>query len=348
MINAALLIWPVEGVMKVLFVLKRGGYGNKYGYGSTGLFNSSKFVVDMLNDNGIEAKEVVVTDNNDIDREVFTFKPDVVFIEALWVVPEKFDILKKLHPRVRWVVRVHSDIPFLANEGISVDWIFGYLARDVEVAFNDHKTFKSFRAIDQKPGDYPKIAYLPNFYPVRNHGGSHKHRIDLHIGCFGAIRPLKNQLTQAVAAIKYADSVCRTLRFYVNATRLEGGGENIIKNLRALFANTQHELVEVPWLNRADFLKLLRQMDLAMCVSFTETFCIVAADAVSVDVPLVCSDQVPWATGLSIVKPTEVAEIANRISAMLGPVGEIATFFNRRGLRRFSERARETWLEFLN
>lgn len=332
--------------MKVLFVLKRGGYGNQYGYGSTGLFNSSKFVVDMLNENGVTAKEVVVVDNNDIDREVFTFKPDVVFIEALWVVPEKFDILKKLHPHVKWVVRVHSDIPFLAQEGISVDWIFQYLDKGVTVAFNDHKTFNSFRSIDDFDDH---IAYLPNFYPIEicRPEHRHKHRLDLHFGCFGAIRPLKNQLTQAVAAIKYADSVNKQLNFYVNATRVEGG-ENIIKNLRALFKNTEHTLVEVSWLDREKFLELLRHMDLALCVSFTETFCIVAADAVSENVPLICSNQIPWAAGLSIVSTTDVAQIAERIGPITGHLAEQAAFENRRNLRKFSERAEVTWLDFLD
>src|ERR1700688_2506570 len=98
--------------MKVLFVLKKSGYGCNYNYGTSGLLNSATFIVDMLNDSGVEAKLVIVNDNNDIDREVSNFQPDTVVIEALWVVPEKFDALKKLHPNVNWIVRIHSDLPF--------------------------------------------------------------------------------------------------------------------------------------------------------------------------------------------------------------------------------------------
>ena len=115
--------------MKILFLLKKKA-AYSCGYDRTaasGLFNSAKFVADMLNAAGVKAKVEEVVDNNSIDKAVHDYRPNVAVIEALWVVPEKFDILKKFHPSVRWIVRLHSDIPFLAGEGIACDWIFGYL-----------------------------------------------------------------------------------------------------------------------------------------------------------------------------------------------------------------------------
>ena len=52
--------------MKVLFILKKNSYGysGSYGYGASGLLNSARFIVDMLNDNGVEAKLATVTDNS--------------------------------------------------------------------------------------------------------------------------------------------------------------------------------------------------------------------------------------------------------------------------------------------
>ena len=85
---------------RVLFILKRKedysqeDYSKSQGL-ATGLLNSPTFVNDMLIDEGVESKLVVVIDNNDIDREVTSYKPTHVIIEALWVVPEKFDILQK-------------------------------------------------------------------------------------------------------------------------------------------------------------------------------------------------------------------------------------------------------------
>lgn len=87
---------------RVLFICKKN---NNYGFVSyskknSGLFNSTRFIVEALVARGIDAGIVEVTDNNDIDREVTQFKADIVVIEALWVVPEKFLVLQKLHTNV--------------------------------------------------------------------------------------------------------------------------------------------------------------------------------------------------------------------------------------------------------
>ena len=91
---------------KVLFILKkRKSSHSNYSVVSSGLFNSANFVSDMLNKNGIESHLVEVIDNNCIDREVTQYKPTHVIIEALWVVPSKFEVLTKLHPNVEWIIR---------------------------------------------------------------------------------------------------------------------------------------------------------------------------------------------------------------------------------------------------
>jgi hypothetical protein len=325
--------------MKLLFLLKKqAGYGC-YSYSQTsGLFNSAKFVVDMLNDAGVAAKLVEVTDNNDIDREVTGYRPDVVIIEALWVVPEKFDILKRLHPQVEWIVRLHSDLPFLATEGVAMEWIFGYLERGIEVAPNSPKLARELFEI---AGD-ENIRYLPKFYPVRNL--KHEPSGFLNVGCFGALRPLKNTLTQAVAAIEYADARDQHLLFHINAGRCEQGGESVLKNLRSLFQNTEHFLIEHPWLDRPKFLRLLSRMDFALAVSFSETFCITAADAVSTNTPLICSGEIPWASSLSVVPATDVQAIVRKMNFLTSPARYIVNALNRRNLREYSENSRDIWL----
>jgi len=331
--------------MKVLFILKKNGYthgGGKHHYNSSGLFNSAKFVVDMLRDNGVDAELVTVVDNNGIDKEVTEFRPDVVIVEALWVVPEKFDILKNLHPNVKWIVRLHSYVPFLASEGVAVSWVFEYIKRGVYVAFNDKRARETFK---EAAGSSRGFLYLPNYYPETRYDSEFKHPA-LHIGCFGAIRPLKNHLEQAMAAISYANNKSKELHFYVNS-RVEQGGEEVLKNLRSLFANTQHTLKELPWLERRAFLVTMSKMDLAMCVSFTETFCLTAADAVSVYTPLLCSSQVPWASFLSIVPETNVKAIENGISRQLCPLGVISALFNSIKLVIYARRSAKQWLRVL-
>jgi glycosyltransferase involved in cell wall biosynthesis len=330
--------------MRVLFLLKKNNYGYEgIGDGAGGLLNSCRFIVDMLSRAGIEAKLVVVIDNNDINREVTLFRPDVVVIEALWVVPEKFDILKLLHPDVTWIVRIHSDFPFLASDGIAFSWIYGYLSRSVYVAFNKERTADDvFRLTNDS-----RVLFLPNYYKVSH---VHKESFDdgaLHIGCFGAVRPLKNQLIQAIAAIEYADSVDESLVFHINGTRTEQGGIPVLRNLIALFDNSGHELVLHPWLEHLDFLRLMIKMDLSMAVSFSETFCITAADAVAVNVPLVCSDQVPWADRRSIVPTTDTKAIRERIGTLLNG-SFLSRTLNLMGLRKYAKRSKRIWLSTLD
>jgi hypothetical protein len=325
--------------MRVLFILKLGDYGYS-GIISSGLFNSAQFIVDMLNANGQTAKLVQVPDNNSIDKEVTVFKPDVVIIEALWVVPTKFAVLTKLHPTVKWVVRVHSDLPFLSHEGMAMEWLFEYLKHaNVSIAFNDQRIANDFAYLISDPS---MPLYLPNYYPISPAVFATLMNPVVVIGCFGAIRPLKNQLLQAMAAILYAKKTGRPVEFHINSTRIEGG-EAILKNMRALFAATDNVLIEHPWLPRADFLELISTMSIVMAVSLSETFCITAADAVSRGVPLICSEQVPWADSSSIVDATSVPDIIEKLDDPF----DISTKKNQKNLRKYSEKAQQIWLRYL-
>src|SRR5689334_13150548 len=98
----------------------------------------------------------------------------------------------------------------------------------------------------------------------------------INIASFGSLRPFKNQLIQAVAAIVFAEQKDKILYFHINSTRMEQGGESVIKNIKALFEGTDHKLVEHGWLEQHHFLELVSRMDLGMQISFTESFNLVA------------------------------------------------------------------------
>ena len=334
--------------MKVLFIAKKGQkYSGAYGYAaSSGLLNSATFVVEMLNGRGVGAKFVHVIDNNDIDREVTQHRPDVVVIEALWVTPSKFDVLTQLHPNVQWVVRVHSEVPFLAQEGMAMQWMFECLSKaNVFVAFNSLRAMHDFMRVSWSD----KLLYLPNYFPENRWGICRDYtsaKGELHVGCFGAIRPLKNQLLQAMSSIRYADLEHKHLNFHMNTTRVEGG-EEVLKNIRSLFSNSTHRLVEHEWLKHSHFQHLLSRLDFAMCVSLSETFCIVAADAVSLGVPLVCSPEVPWSSKVSQADPTSMDSILDTMY-LVGKLGRASGYMNRRGLKKYNSISIEVWLQFLS
>jgi len=330
---------------KVLFILrkKQTSHAN-YSSISSGLLNSAKFVSDMLNKNGIESHLVEVRDNNCIDREVTKYKPTHVVIEALWIVPSKFEILTKLHPDIKWIIRLHSDISFLANEGIAMEWIYEYLKfPQITVSSNDFETNQNFEILTNK-----KFAYLPNYYPVgffNKNKPKESCKKTINVGCFGAIRPLKNQLIQAVAAIDYADSCNKKLRFHINVKRVEGKGEPVLKNLRELFENNpKHELVEYGWLNHDEFIDLVQSMDLGMQVSFTETFNIVTADFVNNNVPVVVSKEISWVNPLFFANPSKVDSIFSRMKLAFAFSG--LKFLNKIGLWWYSLRSEKIWTKY--
>ena len=345
---------PTKPASRVLFILKaQGSYGS---YSTTtkssGLQNSAQFVVDMLNANGLVAKMEIVVDNNDIDRVVTAFQADYVIIEALWVVPDKFAVLRQLHPHVKWIVRLHSEIPFLAQEGIAVEWAFQYPGYGVYVAFNSERTYNYFLNLYKHspyPGDEDFVMYLPNFYPITDGLTAKlpKHKSIVHIGAFGAIRPLKNQLIQAAAAIEFAARKGVSLVYHINGSRVEQRGESGLKNIRALFTNfsTFTTLVEHPWLARTEFLNVVKEMDLGLQMSFTESFNIIVADLVSCNIPVVTSPEVRWVDKSFRAEPTNLEDIITKMNrAYFWKTWVPSVNWNLSGLEDYCKDSQRVWL----
>jgi hypothetical protein len=354
---------------RALFILKqRQDYSTDlYGFCNytvaTGMYNSANFVAEMLTKAGITAKAVIVADNNSIDREVTAFKPTHVFIEGFWVVPEKFDVLMPLHKHVRWFVRCHSELPFLAQEGIALGWTFQYLQRGIGVAGNSPRIAVELRHLGEWAGVPAAMLddltpMLPNYYPIESVPSIDIGEPDdalenfdnnselFDISCFGAIRPMKNHLMQAVAAVEFAKKHHKGLRFHINTGRVEMYGANTLKNLKALFSGLgpYYELVEHPWTSHEKFLKLVSQMDICMQVSFTETFNIVSADAVNMNVPIVVSEEVAWAYPY-FADPNSSDNITKVMTSVWNRK-DVLVKHNREALRKFSHDSNEAWVEY--
>jgi hypothetical protein len=302
----------------------------------------------MLVKNGIESHLVEVKDNNCIDREVTKYKPTHVIIEALWVVPSKFEQLIKLHPNVEWIIRLHSDIPFLANEGIAIDWIYQYLKyKNVKVSINSKRADREFGVVTQK-----EFLYLPNYYPVgffnKNKPAKRDKKI-LNIGCFGAVRPMKNHLLQAFASIEFADKNNKTLYFHINTGRVENNGDPVLKNLRYLFENNQrHFLIEHKWMTHDKFVEVLQRMDIGLQVSFSETFNIVAADLVNNNIPVVVSDEISWVSPLFYAKTTSSKSIVNKIGFAYRFRNLGLQLINKISLYLYSTKSEKIWVDYFS
>lgn len=352
--------------LKLLFLLKKnlesGGYSSKVK--CSGLYNSASILAEQLRDDlGVETALEIVIDGNAIDKQLAAYKPDLAIIEAIWVTPEKIKELVQLHKKVVFVIRIHSEVPFLSNEGMAITWIKEYakIPRTI-VALNSDDTYRSFKALKQ----IKRVNYLPNIYDrivaERIHRRTYLRQMAQYmlfprrisslnqavvdIGCFGAIRPVKNQLIQAFAAIGFANRFGVKLRFHINSTRTEQGGESILKNLRALFNESEHELVEHPWMERQAFLKLVKKMDLGLQVSFNESFNIVAADFVSQGVPVVVSPAIKWMPEQLYANPVDTDSIDIKIEQcfLYRYFFKYSQYF---ALHGYNKRAMKEWKKFL-
>lgn len=343
---------PKKVKKRVLFLLKkRHPYhdrGHKHHNNvSYGLINSCKFVAQALVERGVESYIATVIDGNDIDRVVNRLKPDICFIEALWVTPEKIKEILPLHPKTHFNVRLHSNMPFLVQDGIAIEWLKKYkeiISHQFGVSGNCKKL------IDEVRGALNfNLEYTPNCYPIDESLKPNTKAIGdiLDVGCFGAVRLLKNTAEQAIAAISVAKDLNKKLNFHINSSIYEQAAQGVLKNLRNLFAGTRNTLVEHDWSTHEDFLKLVNKMDVGMQVSISETFNIVAADFATQGVPIVGSKEIEFLAFFYQANPTDVEDIKSKLklAISLKPFGAHA--INEVLLRRQSKKAIEVWTEYL-
>ena len=316
----------------------------------------------MLNEAGIESVLEVAIDNNCIDRLVNLHKPTHVIIEALWVVPSKFAVLTRLHPTVKWIIRVHSEMPFMAGEGMAMDWLGDYIKfPEISIGINAPRMMNEIRTYLATANHHSteetedRVFYLPNFYPqdyqTKNHGITNAYRGKKHwvdISCFGAVRPLKNHMVQATAAIKFANKRGLQLRFHINGGRIEMKGDPVMNNLRGMFqqlADYGHQLIAHEWTPREEFLKLCATMDIGMQCNFSETFNIVSADLISQGVPILGSREIPWSCHLFDAQPTESDEIAKKLD-LIYRFPNVNVWLNQRHLTHYTNQTRKIWIKY--
>jgi hypothetical protein len=345
----------------ILFLLKRRHDYNAEKHAnvnvSTGLYNSAAYMHEMLLENNIQSHIKIVVDNNAIDAEVYKVKPTHVIIEALWVTPSKFNVLTKLYPNIKWIIRLHSEIPFLSNEGMAFDWIAEYMQfENIIIATNAKRTkeeIKNYIKIKNRVSNKQfldsKIIYLPNYYPqnfINKKFIKDKEYID--IACFGAVRPLKNHIIQAMAALKFADEIGKKLNFHINIGRVEQKGDSIMNNLQSIFEHVYdsgHRLIGHMWSPRENFIDICKNMDIGMQVSLSETFNIVAADLVSQGIPIVTSKEIPWTNPFYEASPTNSEEIYKKLLLTYN-YPAINYKSNQYLLRRYTNKTKKIWLEY--
>ena len=179
---------------------------------------------------------------------------------------------------------------------------------------------------------------------------SKEEKDEINICCFGALRPLKNQLIQAISAIEFATKINKKLRYHINATRVETNGLPVYNNIKGLFTelpSDKFELVEHSWYDKEEFLSVCSQMDIGLQVSFSETFNIVACDIISQGIPIVCSYDIPWSNNKYNASPTDSIDITNKLLLTYENI-EDNVKLNTESLSQYVEKTKSAWYEYFN
>lgn len=333
--------------IKILFVLKkRSNYGPSFG-----LKNSCLMVSHTLKKYNIDSQVIEVIDGNDIDRYVHRIKPTIVILEAIWCPPYKVKELTNKYKNIKWFLRLHSDIPFLAREGIAIEWIKEYwkIGKHHKNLYISGNSLRINNELELSLGI--KSLYLPNiYYPERYPGYKEKKCDDyLDIACLGAIRELKAHLSQALAAIIYGNQTNQKIRFHINGNRLEGPKtDSILKNIINLFKGTEHKLVIHDWMTHHELIELIqKQIDIGMAVSFSETYCIQAYDYVVNNVPIVGSNEIKYILSIFKADPTNYQSIVDCLKRADHSRKNKIHYLNRILLHLGNNKAIKEWLNVI-
>ena len=299
----------------VLFILRDvNAPSNDYlSTAASGVAVSSRMIAQGIRD-FCDASIAAVSEESEIDY-ILSKHPQAthVVIETLWVTPQTIRGLCEKYSDKQWLIRDHSESCFRVLEPNAFGWILSYLDSGVKVLCNG-KGLDDLYAMASGAGySTDLVGWGPNLYPVSQEDVEIRHNNTsiARIGCFGSVRPMKNHITQALAAIRFATAMGVSVEFHINGYTIPGYVDPVLNNLRDMFMNMMNcSLIEHDWMSHDDFLGLLKTMDICSQVSFTETFNVVAADAVNGDVPIIVSKEIPWVGSYAVRSAQDVADIA--------------------------------------
>lgn len=317
------------------------------GLGVAALANS-----EYLREHGIESTVFPVRHNIDIVRSIKEYADETkhslthAIISAPWLSTRDMAEIVKFFPLIQFVVVSHSNVGFLQADPQGIKLLRDYieLSRkhdNLSVGGNSEKFTQWLTEA------YDEFAVLlPNMYPTSCGLDFTNHREwdVIRIGSFGAIRPLKNQLTAAAAAIIISKRFNAKVRFHLSAGREEGGGNTVLNAIRQMVEDVPNfELVLDGWRGWIEFKKLVSEMNLLIHPSYTESFNIVSADGVSQGVPVVGSEAIYWLPKdwkADSDDAIEIAEVGIRLLREGPAEGLIA-------LKEHNERSFRHWEKFL-
>ncbi len=317
------------------------------GISHIGLGVSALKNAEYLNARGYDAIVIAAKHNVDVVDAIRKYELTHVVISAPWLSSLDIDTMVRHFTNVKFGIVAHSNIGFLQADPGALQLLRKYvlISREVPnlyVGGNSLIFAKWFSEVYES-----KFLLLPNLYEVYGRECQEFSRDLIRIGTFGAIRPQKNVMTSAAAAMLLSKHTGRPVEFNVSTGREDGGGGVILNAIRQMMIHVPGvELVERHWSNWIEFKRTVRDMDILFQMSYTESFNMVTADGISEGVPSVTSDAIVWVPESWKAKADDVYSVA-AIAEHLLHHREHETREGREALRKHSEVGFAFWQEFL-
>lgn len=312
-----------------------------------GLHVAGFATAEVLRREGIDVSVFPVRHNVDlVDALVKNGLFTHVVISAPWLSTFDLKAILEYFPTTKFVILSHSNVGFLQADPWGVELLREYLKLS--------KTHLNLQVGGNSPRfvDFMRIAYgerirlLPNLYPVP-HNVEEKHYSGglLKIGAFGAIRPYKNFITAAAAALIIRRTLDVPVEFHMSSG---ADGERTVPAIQQMCRGIDgFELIQHDWSYWNNFIELVSAMDLLLQVSYTESFNMITADGVYVGVPSVVSPAIYWAPDSWKAEPDNAMDIA-KTGMILLRHRPFHRNLGLKALRRHNDDSIGYWLDYLN
>lgn len=338
---------PQRDTARVAFAYKN--FAATRGISHTGLGVSSSLTATVLWRQGIHTDVIPVTSAKDIESSIAGTSGQPVshvVIAAPWIEIGDLQRLCMDHRGVEWCVICHSDVGFLQADPGAIQRLkeMSGLASSVHnftLAGNNERFVHWAQAAIT-----PTFRFLPNLYDVTTFRHTHRPpvRRPIRIGCYGALRPLKNIITAAAAALQISQVMRTDVEFHVNGGR-EEGSVNALAPVRQMISGHRMTLVVDNWRPWPEFRTLIGSMDLLLQPSYTESFNMVTADGIAEGVPSAVSETIEWVPAHWIARAHDAHSLAKTGMALLHD--HAAAHEGQEALKRYVKHGTHEWLEYL-
>lgn len=308
----------------------------------------------MLAAQGIHVAVFPVTNNIDLFNSIVEYRKEHgvplthVVISAFWLSRHDLKSLAEYFPNIKFVVECHSNVGFLQADPGGVELLRAVVDLSKKKYHQIYIGGNSPKFVDWVRTCYDADAILlPNLYPITQpHKWRWNGRTPIKIGVFGAVRPQKNFMTAAGAAL----AIHKLMRLPVELHMSNGGegdGGSVSRAILQMCKDIpQFKLIKHDWRPWQDFIEVVHKMDLLIQPSYTESFNMVTADGIVAGVPSVVSEAIRWAPSAWKADSDDVMDVAQVGITLLNSGHSVKAGI--KALEKSNKYALKHWLNFLS